>query len=485
MSVLWTSVDAATATGGTVVGDWSVDGVSIDTRTLKRGDLFVALKDVRDGHDFVAAALAAGAGAALVSHAPDDVAEDAPLLIVDNVLEALENMGRAARKRTGAKIVAVTGSVGKTSTKEMLRVVLERQGRTHVAEASYNNQWGVPLTLARMPQDTQFAVIEIGMNHAGETAPLAKLARPDVVMITTVAAAHLEAFDSIFDIAVEKASIMDGMEPGGVAVLNADIETSAILCAKTVDARVRDVMFGVHGDDFQLGEVTLSDDATIVETRIHGADGVFKISTAGRHFAMNGLGVLAVVDALGVDPAIAALDLAAWKPPAGRGTREAIYLDRGDEDQVLWLIDDAFNANPTSMAAALEVLAAAKPVDGLGRIETGRRIAILGDMLELGTDEDAMHAQIADLPYVADLAKVHCVGPLMRHLWERLPIGQQGEWVQSAADLGPRLHNLVDAGDVVLVKGSKGIKVSTLVDVLRKMGHPALQAVENMKNEDA
>jgi len=485
MSVLWTKTEVVAATGGKAVGTWpnngAINGVSIDTRTLQPGDLFVALKDVRDGHDFVASALKAGAAAALVSHVPEGIDKDAPLLIVGDVLAALEDMARVARARTEARIVAVTGSVGKTSTKEMLRVVLARQGKTHVAEASYNNQWGVPLTLARMPKDTEFGVIEIGMNHAGEIAPLTKMTRPHVVMITTVAAAHLEAFENIESIAIEKASIMDGLEPGGVAVLNADTYTAAILVAKSIDVRVRSILFGEAGEEYQLKGISLSDDATIVQTEVNGAAGVFKISTAGRHFAMNGLGVLAVVEALGLDPAIAAIDLADWQPPAGRGTREAIFLDRGDSDQVLHLIDDAFNANPASMEAALEVLAAAKPQDGLGRIEKGRRIAILGDMLELGSGELMAHAGLADLPFIADLSVVHCVGPLMRHLWQALPAAQQGVWVASADEIAPNLHNLVDAGDVVLIKGSKGIKVSALVDVLRKLGHPA----NKLQNKDS
>ncbi|HAR52981.1 MAG TPA: UDP-N-acetylmuramoyl-tripeptide--D-alanyl-D-alanine ligase, partial [Roseovarius nubinhibens] len=229
MSALWTAQEAAEATGGTTQGDWQVSGVSIDTRTLAEGDLFVALKAARDGHDFVAQALGKGAGAALVSHIPEGVAPDAPLLIVEDVLAALEALGRAARARSAARVVAVTGSVGKTSTKEMLRTVLARQGRTHAAEASYNNHWGVPLTLARMPRDTQFAVIEIGMNHPGEIAPLARLARPHVAMVTTVAAAHLEAFENIEGIAREKAAIFEGLEPGGIAVVNADLDTTPIL----------------------------------------------------------------------------------------------------------------------------------------------------------------------------------------------------------------------------------------------------------------
>ena len=240
MTPLWTSADAVAATGGAAVGDWVATGVSIDTRTLQPGDLFVALKDARDGHEFVAQALAKGAAAALVSRVPEGVAADAPLLVVPDVLVALGDLGRAGRQRCAAKVVGVTGSVGKTSTKEMLRAVLGGQGRTHVAEGSYNNHWGVPLTLARMPADADFAVIEIGMNHPGEIEPLARMTRPHVALITTSAAAHLEAFDSIEGIAREKAAIFAGLEPGGVAVVNADLAHTPLLldAARAVGASV-------------------------------------------------------------------------------------------------------------------------------------------------------------------------------------------------------------------------------------------------------
>ena len=225
---LWTAQDAAAATGGTVASDWPANGVSIDTRTLVPGDLFVALRDVRDGHDFVAQAVEKGAAAALVSRVPEGVATD-KLLIVDDVLAGLIDLGQAARARTKAQVIGVTGSVGKTSTKEMLRAVLQRQGKTHAAEASYNNHWGVPLTLARMPADTEFAVIEIGMNHPGEIAPLARMAQLNAAMITTVAAAHLEAFESLDGIAHEKAAIFEGLDQRGKALIPSDLAVSGIL----------------------------------------------------------------------------------------------------------------------------------------------------------------------------------------------------------------------------------------------------------------
>ena len=455
---LWTAADAAAATGGKAIGDWSVDGVSIDTRTIQKGDLFVALKDVRDGHDFVAQALTAGAGAALVSRVPDGVSPDAPLLIVDDVLTALEALGKAARARTTARVVGVTGSVGKTSTKEMLRAVLSAQGKTHVAEASYNNHWGVPLTLARMPADTQYAVIEIGMSNPGEIAPLSIIARPHVAMVTTVAAAHLEAFDSLAGIAMEKASILDGLEPDGIAILNADIDTSPVLEGYATTHGVTAVMFGETAADWRLRDVRLAGDATVIQATHDGTDYLFKLSIPGRHFAMNALGVLAVADALGADPVIAAQDIATWLPPAGRGTREVITLDAVREEAVS-LIDDAFNANPTSMNASLEVLAASVPTDNIGRIVKGRRVAILGDMLELGPDEMKMHSDLASNPHLTDVHLVHCVGVRMRHLYDALPEEQRGQWARSADALTCKVASLIDAGDVVLVKGSKGSKV--------------------------
>ena len=467
---LWSAAEALAATGGQGPANWCASGVSIDTRTLEPGDLFVALSDLRDGHDFVARALEMGAAAALVSRVPDGVAADAPLLIVPDVLRGLEDLARAARARTGARVVGVTGSVGKTSTKEMLRVVLGGQGRVHAAEASYNNHWGVPLTLARMPKATEFAVIEIGMNHPGEISPLARMADLDVALITTVAAAHLEAFASVEEIAQEKATILDGLRAGGVAVLPLDIPTASVALDRAHAAGHRVLGFGAtKGADFHLLEAKLCDNATIAQAEHAGTAMLFKISTAGRHFAMNGLAVLAVADALGLDPAIAASDLGRWQPPPGRGMRARVVLDVVDETR-FDLIDDAFNANPASVAAALDMLIAASVEEGVGRFARGRRIAVLGDMLELGPTEIALHRAIADHPGLAQVSVIHCVGPRMRALYEVLPTRQRGQWVDTAQELAVQARSLIDAGDVVLVKGSKGIKVSLVVDALRKLG---------------
>jgi len=473
MTALWTAAEAAAATAGEARGDWSAMGVSIDTRTIQPGDLFVALKAARDGHDFVAQALEKGAGAALVSHVPEGVAADAPLLIVPDVLKGLEALGIAARARSDARVIAVTGSVGKTTTKDMLRVGLSALGKTHAAEASYNNHWGVPLTLARMPADTEFAVIEIGMNHPGEIAPLSRMARPHVGVITTVAAVHLEAFASVEGIAEEKAAVFDGLEPGGIAVINADLDTTPILHAKAEAQGARVIGVGITGEA-ALETVTLNDTTTVVKARLSDTPILFKLNAPGRHLAQNALMVFAVVDALGRDVTRAMLALAAWHPGDGRGRRERIVLNPTD-DQAVELIDDAFNASPTSMAASLEVLAAATPQ---GR---GRRIAVLGDMLELGPTGPDLHASLADLPAIDVIDLVCTSGPLMAHLDAALPPAKRGPHTDTARDMAHILPGLLWPGDIVLIKSSKGSKLSLAVDVLRKLGQAASELPEDTR----
>ncbi|SMC88419.1 UDP-N-acetylmuramoyl-tripeptide--D-alanyl-D-alanine ligase [Primorskyibacter flagellatus] len=467
---LWTAAEAAAATGGRAVGDWAATGVSIDTRTIVRGDLFVALKAARDGHEFVAQALQGGAAAALVDHVPEDVPADAPLLIVDDVLTGLERLGGAARARTDAQVVAVTGSVGKTSTKEMLRKVLGGQGKVHAAEKSYNNHWGVPLTLARMPKDTDFAVIEIGMNHPGEIGPLARLARPHVAVVTIVAPAHLAAFENVQGIAREKAAIFEGLEPGGTGIVNGDLATSAILIEAAQARAARVITFGESAAcHHRVSNVQIGDQATVVHGRAWRTPLLYKVAVPGRHFAVNAMAVIAVVSALHLDRALAMLALGRWHPVEGRGAREVIRLDAVDTQMAFEMIDDAYNANPASVGAALEVLAAASVRHDLGRVAQGRRIAFLGDMKELGDDEAALHAAIADLAAMDRIDRVHAVGPLMHHLWEALPQEKRGRWTETSAEMAKGLRHDLDAGDVVLVKGSLSMGLARVVDGLRKL----------------
>ncbi len=471
MSALWSAAEAAEATGGRATCDWQANGVSIDTRTLAPGDLFVALAAQRDGHEFVAQALEKGAGAALVTHVPEGVPADAPLLIVDDTLDALTKLGAAARARSNARVVAVTGSVGKTSTKEMLRTALASQAQTHAADKSYNNHWGVPLTLARMPRTARYAVIEIGMSHPGEIAPLAQLTRPHVGIVTTVAAAHLEAFGSLEGIAREKASLAEGLMPGGVMILNRDTETFPVQRGVCGRLGVRCVSFGTSPlAHYRLIDANLSETAVTARVDCFGVPQIFKLAQPGRHLAMNAMAVLAAVDALGADRALAALALAGWSAPEGRGARWEIALGAGGIDGFVQLIDESYNANPTAMAAALEVFAVTKPRDGQGRVARGRRIALLADMLELGDQAASLHAELAQLPAFAAVDTVHCAGPLMKSLHEALPHKKRGLWCPDSATLAKRIPRLVDAGDVVMCKGSNGSQVSLLVQAIKKLG---------------
>lgn len=461
MSALWTSAEIATATAGVALTPFGVTGISIDTRSLKAGDLFVALCAARDGHDFVADALAKGAGGALVSRIPDGVAQDAPLIVVEDVQTALEDLGRAGRARMGGQVIAITGSVGKTTTKEMMRAALAPLGRVHASVASYNNHWGVPLTLARMPRDSAYAVIEIGMNAPGEIAPLARMARPHLAMVTTVAAAHLEAFGSLEGIAHEKASIFEGLEEGGIALVNADVAQSAILYDTAAAHAARIIRFGSSPDaDACLAEAQVIEDRTVCTLRMGDDTRLFKLNAGGRHLALNGVAVMASLAALDCDLALGALGLASWQAVTGRGTRESITLSRLHSGTIE-MIDDAYNANPASVAAALDVLAAAN---------ARRRVAVLGDMLELGTQGPAMHAELADLPSMERIEIIHTVGPLMEHLHASLPNRKQGLHCETADHMARQLPKTLQEGDIVLLKGSNSVKLARVVDALRNLG---------------
>ena len=465
---LWSAADAAAATGGQATQDWQATGISIDTRSLQPGDLFVALSAARDGHDFVADAMAKGAAAALVSHRPEGVAPTAPLLVVPDVLEALRALGAAGRARSRAKVIGITGSVGKTSTKDMAREMLVEFGKVHAAEASFNNHWGVPITLARLPQDADFAVVEMGMSNAGEIAPLTTLARPNVAIVTAIAPAHLESLGSLEAIAQEKASIFAGLEPGGTAIYPAELPTSPILDAAARAHATTCLPFGKGEWPLHLHDVRQTDTALVLRAKVGRMALAVRLVNSGAHAASNALACLGVAQALGLDLARAAFALGRWQPPAGRGLRQTILLDPVEEASFT-LIDDAFNANPASMTAALALLAQTKPGPG------GRRVAILGDMLELGPEESAMHAALAQEPAMSDIRVVHCVGARMAALHAALPLRQRGRRVAAADALFDHVHSLVAPGDVVLVKGSKGSQVSRIVDALRSLDTASIQ----------
>jgi UDP-N-acetylmuramoyl-tripeptide--D-alanyl-D-alanine ligase len=449
----------------------AVSGISIDSRTLAKGDAFFAIQgESRDGHDFVDAALKAGAGVAVVARdRRDRFAVEAPLLIVDDALEALRDLGRAARARSHAKVIAVTGSVGKTGTKEALRLALSADGETHASAASYNNHWGVPLSLARCPRSAKYAVFEIGMNHAGEITPLTKLARPHVAIITTIEPVHLEYFGSLEKIADAKAEIFAGVEPGGAAVLNRDNAQYARLAAAAKSAGVmRIVSFGEHAQaDARLLRHSLQPDCSTVEANILGSQVTYKLGAPGRHLVLNSLGVLAAVVLVGADLALAALALNNLKPAAGRGTRITLKLPGGRA----LLIDESYNANPASMRAAIALLGQA-PVG-----PQGRRIAVLGDMLELGMQGAELHRGLVPAIEAAAVDLVFCSGPLMRALWEALPSGARGGYAETAAALEPAVLEAIHAGDAVMVKGSLGSKMGPIVKALERQ-FPRQRALE-------
>jgi UDP-N-acetylmuramoyl-tripeptide--D-alanyl-D-alanine ligase len=382
------------------------------------------------------------------------------MLIVPDVLEALRDLARAARARMSAKVIAVTGSVGKTSTKEALRLALSAEGETHASIASYNNHWGVPLSLARCPAVAKYAVFEIGMNHAGEITPLTQLVRPHVGIITGIEPVHLEYFGSLEKIADAKAEIFSGVEPGGAAVLNRDnAQYERLVIAARAAHIERVVSFGEHAAaDARLKQFSLQADGSTVEARILGQNVTYKVGAPGRHLVLNSLAVLAAASLVGADLALAALALNNLKPASGRGARTMLSVPGGKA----LLIDESYNANPASMRAALALLGGA-PVG-----KRGRRIAVLGDMLELGPAGAELHRSLADTIETAEIDLVFCSGPLMRALWEALPSRARGGYAETAAGLEPTVLAAIQAGDAVMVKGSLGSRMGPIVRALER-----------------
>ena len=463
--VLWTVEAMAAAIGAEREGalPQSVPGISIDSRTLAPGDAFFAIQgDHRDGHDFVAAALASKAGLAVAAaDRRSELPQDVPLLVVPDVLAALRALAAAARARLQGKVIGVTGSVGKTGTKEALRLALSQDGETHASAASYNNHWGVPLSLARCPASARYAVLEMGMNHAGEIEPLSRLARPHVAIITTVAPVHLEFFGSLAKIADAKAEIFLGLEAGGAAVINRDNSQFVHLKRRAKQAGVaRIVSFGEHEQaDARLIKCALHPGCSAVQADILGTELTYKIGAPGRHLVHNSLAVLAAAVLVGADLALAALALADFKPASGRGAAFEIDLPGGPAT----VIDESYNANPASMAAALALLGQ-RPVGA-----RGRRIAVLGDMLELGPRGRALHRGLLAPVDANAIDLVFCCGPLMRALWRALPASRRGGYAEDSAALEPQVLSAVGAGDVVMVKGSLGSRMAPIVKALQKL----------------
>lgn len=473
--VLWLAADAAAATNGKAIGDdWAATGISIDSRSVAPGDLFVAIKGPNfDGHDFVDAALAAGASAAVVSQGAQARSGRGPLLVVEDTLTALQDLGRVARLRARAKVIAVTGSVGKTGTKEALRACLSACASTFATTGSLNNHWGVPLSLSRMPEDAAFGIFELGMNHAGEIGPLSRQVMPDVGIITTIQPAHIENLGTIEAIADAKAELFEGMSPNGTAILNRDdAQFPRLIAAARTRGIGRILTFGAHDEaDARLIDCALHATSSMATASIRGEILNYCVSVPGRHQVMNSLAVLLAVSAVGGDLETAVTALAQISPIKGRGARLRVTLDHG----VFVIIDESYNASPAAMEAAFAVLAKTDPGAG------GRRIAVLGDMLELGVTAPRFHAGLAEPLIACGVDLVFCCGPRMKHLFDRLPDDLKGHHASDSAALAPVVAAAARAGDVIMVKGSLGSRMAAVIDALCALDHgeatrPAVKA---------
>jgi UDP-N-acetylmuramoyl-tripeptide--D-alanyl-D-alanine ligase len=452
---LWTAAEIAAATGGTATADFAVNGVSIDSRSIDAGDLFVALAGVRDGHEFAAKALIDGAAGILASKPVDG-----PSVQVADTLKALELLGIAARDRSSARRCAVTGSVGKTSVTQAIAAGLALAGPSHNSVKSYNNHIGVPLTLARMPKATQRAVFEIGMNHADEITPLSKFVRPHAVAITTVGPVHIENFpDGETGVAHAKAEIFDGIEPGGIAVLNADNRWFDLLADRARAAGARVLSFGAgEGCDARLTGFDVDGARATVSAVVHGQTLRYELLQTGHHWGLNSLCTLLILEAMDVDRPTALAALAAFEPLAGRGAERVV----ANPGAPFTLIDESYNANPISMIAGFRTLGARKV--------QGRRIVALTDMLELGPEGPAMHASLAGPVEDASIDLVFVAGPLMKSLWEALPATRRGGYAETAAELAPLIAQALEPGDVVMVKGSNGSRAGVIAAALAALG---------------
>ncbi|HVJ35812.1 MAG TPA: UDP-N-acetylmuramoylalanyl-D-glutamyl-2,6-diaminopimelate--D-alanyl-D-alanine ligase [Terriglobia bacterium] len=460
--VLWNEAEATIATRGAASGTFEATGVSIDSRTVEPGDLFVALKGPNfDGHAFVTRAFAAGACAAIVSERPADLPEAAPLLLVKDTMAALWDLGRAARARSAARFGAVTGSVGKTSTKEALRQVLAASAPTYASTGNLNNHWGAPLSLARVTRDAVYGIFELGMNHAGEISPLSKLVRPEVAIITTIDAAHLEFFKSVAEIADAKAEIFDGLEESGTALLPADNMHFSRLVERARARHVDNILsFGRAVDaDIRLIACEVVEDGNWIEADLLGDRVTYRTRAPGHHHAINSLAVLGAVRALGADLDKALTAFAQVEPFKGRGKRESIALADGS----LTLIDESYNASPVAVRAALNLLGNLTPGTG------GRRVAILGDMRELGPQSGALHQALAPDLIAAGIEQVFLVGPFMRELESQLPSAMRAGHAAQAEELSTVIGGKLRANDIVLVKGSLGTNMAPIVAAIRAL----------------
>ena len=459
---LWLAEDVMRAVQGECLHEqsWHATGVAIDSRSVKTGDLFIALQGpTHDGHDHVAAAIAAGASAAIVARKPPDVPPQAPLIVVADTLKALEDIGRAGRRRADGRIVAVTGSVGKTGTKEMLRLMLASCGDTYANEGSFNNHWGVPLSLARLPAAMRYGVFELGMNHPGELGPFSQLVRPHVALITTIEAVHLEFFASLDEIADAKAEIFTGLPPDAAAVLNRDNDQFARLAAAAKAQGLKRILsFGRHPKtEARLLDCTATQEGSMIRAEIMGRQLDYLLSVPGEHLALNSVGALLAAAASGADIEACAAALGHYHPPKGRGVIQTVEL----EDGAITVIDESYNASPAALRFAIRVLGQMQP-EG-----TGRRLLALGDMRELGAQSPALHAALAADIVQNGIDQVFTCGAMMEHLHNALPAKLRGQHAADSQTIATLVALAVRPGDIVTVKGSNSMQMKLVVEALR------------------
>ena len=459
---LWFANEIAEAVGSTSNSNWSASGISIDSRTLKPGDLFIALRGPNfDGHDFIGDAFERGASGSLISSKPANFINSEKLILVEDTYEGLKKLCLFARSRSTNCIAAVTGSVGKTSVTSAIAYLLGQQGLAGSTEGNLNNLYGVPLSVSRLPKVADFAVFELGMSQPGEIAILTKLVKPLVEMITNIEAAHLGNFDSIEDIAREKADILLGVQKGGTAILNIDNQQFSLLSQIASASGIKVVKYGSFEEaDFKLVSCEDQDDKTLVHGNFNGKKFEYTLGNYGFHWVHNSLGVLAVIDSLGADISAAARDFSVVKPKEGRGQFHKLNIN----GLTFGLIDDSYNANPASVGAAIATLSK------FPNSESGRRILVLGDMLELGNNEKKFHTDLVAQITKSNISLVYATGNLMKNMFFELPEDKRAMWYKNKTDLGDDLCARLSQGDLILVKGSFGMGMREIVIRLLDMG---------------
>ena len=473
--ILWTSNDAAKATGGYNNCDWVASGVSIDTRTLKKGDLFISVIGDRNGHDFVAEAFSRGASAALVAYKPDNVSANMPLLVVENVRLGLEALASFARKRFKGQVIAITGSVGKTSSKDMLAHVLSNFGKVNKAEKSFNNHLGVPLTLARSQPNSDFLIVEIGMSNKKEIAPLSAMVQPHIGLITDVSEAHLASFNNVGEIAKEKSDICFGLDKHGHCVVSRDSREYTRLFKYINNFGVKIISFGESKSSmYRISKTVIKNNNTCAEAVLQsGVEFFFKVNSPGAHHAKNALGIICILEILRIDVAQGIFELSNWMPSSGRGLVTNIKCNGLYSARNFTVIDETYNANPASVTAAVKMLSNFSLLNnGANGDRQFRRIAILGDMLELGANENKKHSELVDKLNFDNIDVIHCIGSCMNFFYKKLPEGKRGRWFENAKEFSGIITEIIKDQDIVMIKGSNSVGLDSLLKELKAMGNP-------------